>query len=429
MKKLMDKKMFLKKSDIIGIQRLAEDRFVKQNNIYVPVSTLLASLESFEELLKRDEQREKDGFSKKIKIRRVLAGPGKIIAVPSVEEEKLIHGEFEPKQPSGDSDEEGEEGESEAGHGEGEVGDVIGEASPEGEEDGNGPQAGDEPGEHGIEAEAYKLGKELSEKFQLPNLKDKGKKVPTDKYTYDLTDRHRGSGQVLDKKETLKSIVKTNISLGRFDKDDVDTSKLVVGPNDKVYRLLSREKIWKSQAVVFFLRDYSGSMYGEPTKAVVTQHLMIYAWLLVQYEKLVIPRFIVHDTDAEEVSVEDYFRKSAGGGTFIPSGYKKINEIVEGESLARDYNIYIFQGTDGDDGDSGREAIPEIKKILGYANRMGVCVVKSPYWGENISIFEDYMKKENIPNDRELFRMHVMSSVDVTEEKNIEAIKELIAQD
>ena len=95
----------------------------------------LASLESFEELLKRDEQREKDGFPKKIKIGKVLAGLGKVIAVPYVKEEKLIHGEFEQK-----VDEEGNvlwEEENIAGHGEGEVGDVIDEGSPEGEDGGD----------------------------------------------------------------------------------------------------------------------------------------------------------------------------------------------------------------------------------------------------------------------------------------------------
>jgi hypothetical protein len=389
-------------------------------------------MESFDELLKRDEQRKKDGFEKKIKIKKVLAGPGKIIAVPSVEEEKLIHGEFEPASDQAES-KDGELGDDNLpGQGKGEVGDVVAEKPIESDGEGEceDPRAGQDPGEHGIEAEAYKVGQELSEKFQLPNLKDKGKKVPTDEYIYDLTDRHRGSGQVLDKKETLKSIVKTNVSLGRLDKDRIDTTKFVVGPNDKVYRILSKEKVWKSQAVVFFLRDYSGSMSGEPTKAVVTQHLMIYAWLLVQYEKLVIPRFFVHDTQAKEVSVEDYFKKSVAGGTIISSGYKAINKIVDGEALARDYNIYVFQGTDGDDWDSsGEEAIPEIKKILNYANRMGVSVLKNSYHGDKKTIFEQYMKKSSILEQKDVFRMHVMPSTDVTEDKNIEAIKELIAQD
>ncbi|MDP3785272.1 MAG: DUF444 family protein, partial [bacterium] len=363
---------------------------------------------------------------KKIRIGRILAGPGKVIMVPHVAEEKLIHGEFEPA-------EDGEE--STVGSGKGEVGDVIGEQSIFGEGEGDGDsedsQAGEGEGEHGIEAEAYQLGKKLVEEFQLPNLKDKGKKVPTDEYIYDLTDRHRGSGQLLDKKATLKSIIKSNFALGRCDKDNIDTSKLIVGPQDKIYRVLSRETVWKSQAMIFFLRDYSGSMSGEPTRAAVSQHLMIYSWLLVQpiYNKLVIPRFIVHDTRAKEVSVQDYFRKSDGGGTLIASGYRKINEIVDGEGLARNYNIYVFQATDGDDGDDGDEAIPEIEKILSYVNRMGVCVLKHPYYGDRESIFEDYINESGLLDIRELFRMHTMLSVGVTDDQNIEAVKALIAQD
>ena len=389
------------------------------------------ALESFDELLKRDEQRKQDGFKKKIKIRRILTGRGKIILAPFVEEEKLIHGDFEPI---------GEHGEDEAGHGEGEIGDVILEEpilgssendgdDGDGDEEDDNPRAGDGEGEHGITTEAFKLGKELSEKLNLPNLKNKGKKIPTDQYIYDLTDRHRGSGQFLDKKETLKRVVKSNIALGRIDKNCIDTGKLIVGPQDKVHRVLSREKVWKSPAVVFFLRDYSGSMYGDPTQAVTEQHLMIYSWLLFQHEKLLIPRFIVHDTVAREVSVRRYFTESSGGGTFIPSGYRKITEIVESEGLSRDYNVYVFQGTDGDDDDDGEEAIPEIEKILGYVNRMGVSVLKGPYGGDKKNIFEKYIEAGKFLERKDLFRMHIMPGHGVTDEQNYEAIKALIAQD
>lgn len=424
-----DKNRHMTELDILGTKRATQARL----RISIPFRSpgLISSLESLDDLLKRDKRREEDGFPKKIKFRSILVGPGKIISVPYIEEEKLIHGEFEPKSKSDEGGgESGDLGET-PGSGGGEVGDVIGEGPIHGGGEGEGedPRAGKEPGEHGIEEEVYQKGKELSEKFQLPNLRDKGKKVPTDEYIYDLTDRHRGSGQVLDKKETLKSIVKTNIALGRFDKDKIDMTKFVVGPNDHVFRVLSREKVWKSQAVVFFARDYSGSMWGEPTKVIVSQHLMIYAWLMVQYEKLVIPRFFVHDTEAKEVSVEEYFGLSTGGGTLIPSVYKEITKTVEGESLAQNYNIFVFQGTDGDDFDDGRLAIPEIEKILGYANRMGVCVLKHPSYSDRETPFEQYVKKGNFIERSDVFRIYTMSSEGVTDDDNVDAIKELIAQD
>src|SRR6056297_2302391 len=77
-------------------------------------------LRSFEELLERDRQREKDGFPRKIKIGR-LVRPGhknKVSVVPTTVEEKFIHDNVTAK--------EYEEGES-GGAGDGEEGEVIGE--------------------------------------------------------------------------------------------------------------------------------------------------------------------------------------------------------------------------------------------------------------------------------------------------------------
>ncbi|MDP3731361.1 MAG: DUF444 family protein [bacterium] len=383
--------------------------------------------ETFDELLKRDEQRVADGFKKKIKLKRVLVGHDKVLTVPYVEEEKLLHGDFEPT---------GEHGEDEAGRGEGEIGDIIARSRPQGgggdsgdDEDDDSSDAGEgNGGEHGLESDIFQLGKELTEKLKLPNLKDKGKKVPTDDYIYDLTDRHRGSGQFLDRKETLKSIIKSNVALGLVSGDNVDPSKLAIGPHDYIFRVLSKEKVWKSPAVVFFMRDYSRSMYGAPTKAVVDQHLMIYSWLMVQHEKLVIPRFIVHNAEAKEVPAHRYFGANSSGGTFIPSGYSKIMEIIVEENLARNYNLYLFQGTDGEDDDDGQVAIPWVKKLLEFFNRIGVSVLNT-FRGEQKTVFEKYIAEGGFLDQKDLFRMHVMSSKNPSETDNQEAVKALIAQD
>lgn len=414
----------------------------------------ITALESIEDLIQRDKNREKDGFQRKIRWRRVLQDQNKVLRVPYVIEEKLVHGRFEPdnivsiepalripvshylavNQP--------DIGET-PGHGDGKVGDVIGEIPIRdiGDEDGDsgddgdqpGPGAGDDENEH-FEEEAYEIGKRITEQLKLPNLKDKPKKVQTDEYTYDLTDRRRGSGQVLDKRATLNRILKTNVILQRIGIDNIDTTKMIVSPNDLVFRVLSKEIVWKAQAMVFFARDCSGSMFGDPTRALLSQHLMIFAWLMYWYEKRVIPRFFVHDHAAQEVNARQYFTFNSWGGTYIPSVYKKINQEVEGEDLQRKYNIYVFQGTDGDDGDNGTEAIPEIKKILSYASRMGVTLFKYPYYvNQNMkTIFEEYVERGEILKRRDVFRMHIMPYDywrRISDEMNKEALKALIAQD
>ncbi|MBU5612094.1 DUF444 family protein [Geomonas azotofigens] len=381
-------------------------------------------MKALDELLERDRQREKDGFPRKIRVGRLIkpgkGGKGKIVVVPSTEEEKLLH---DPTiRPPG-------EGGSTGGSGKGEEGEVIGEQKVRetGEEPGQGPGQGE--GEaHEMGASAYELGRVLTEQFQLPNLKEKGKKRSFTRYIYDLTDRNRGSGQVLDKKATLRKIVETNISLGNLpDPSDMDPTRFLISPRDKVYRIFSQEKDYEPQAMVFFLRDYSGSMAGKVTELVATQHVMIYSWLLYQYAGQVESRFILHDTEAKEVpDFDTYYNSRVAGGTEVASAYKLVNEIVEKENLAADYNIYVFHGTDGDDWDTGGDkSIPELVKILSYVSRMGVTIAE--HAGTQWTEVARYLENSGLLRDKpDLLRMDIMHE-DAEEARVIEGIKRLIS--
>ena len=389
-------------------------------------STPNVSIRSIDELLERDNQREKDGFPRKINVGRLIkpgkSGKDKIVIVPSTVEEKFMH------DPSLQTDED----QSGGGSGDGEEGEVIGEQpvrAPEGE-GGEGPGQG-EGGQHEMESNAYDLGKILTEQFELPNLKDKGKKRSLTRYTYDLTDKHRGFGQLLDKKATLRKIVETNIHLGHLsDVGNIDPSRFLISPSDLVYRILSREKDYESQAMVFFLRDYSGSMAGKSTALVVAQHVMIYSWLLYQYAMQVETRFILHDTEAKEVpDFYTYYNSRVAGGTQVSSAYRLVNEVVEKDNLTRDYNIYIFHGTDGDDWDTdGKESIPELKKMLTYANRVGITIAEHTTHSSSETEVEKYLKKSALLEDKpKLLRLDVMQE-DADEPRLIEGIKHLISE-
>lgn len=388
-----------------------------------PKPTGYQALQTIDDLLERDKQREKDGFPKKIhlgKIAKPAKGKkGKIIIVPVTTEDKFIHDDRFGLHGLG---------QGEGGSGEGEEGDVIGETPVYGEgEEGEGAGTG-EGGEHGIESRAYELGKTLTEKFELPNLQDKGKKKVFKQYTYELTDKNRGHGQLLDKKATLKKILETNLTLGNIpDKKNIDTTKFLVHPKDKIYRILSREEEYESEAVVFFLRDYSGSMYGKPTEVVVMKDLFIYAWLLYQYEKQVTPRFIVHDTEAKEVpDFHTYYNLSIAGGTDVHTSFELVNDIVEKENLAKDYNIYVFYGGDGEDWFDGKETIKEIKKILTYTNRLGITIAEQLY--TPLSRVEHYIKNSGLLEEKpDLIRLDSMKAEKATEERIVEGIKKLIS--
>lgn len=389
-------------------------------------SNYTLNIQSIDDLLERDKQKEKDGFSRKIRIGRLIkpgrSGKDRFVIVPTTVEEKFIHDRVRQTDSEEDS--------SSGGSGDGEEGEVIGEQPVrEGSGEGTGPGQG-ESGPHEIESSAYDLGKILTEKFELPNLKDKGKKKSLTRYSYDLTDRNRGFGQILDKKATLRQIVETNLNLGNIpDINDIDPTSFIIAPQDKIYRILSKEKDYESQAMVFFIRDYSGSMSGKPTELVVTQHILIYSWLLYQYANQVESRFILHDTEAKEVpDFYTYYNSKVAGGTQVSSAFKLVNKIVIKENLEPDYNIYIFHGTDGDDWDSqGKKAIPELKKMIKYSNRIGITIAQNSYSSGSKSEVQRYIEKSGLLNSHpDKIRMDVVND-DANEARLIEGIKKLIS--
>ena len=377
---------------------------------------------SIDDLLEWDKQRDKDGFPRKIRVGRMVkpgkGGRDKIVVVPTTVEEKFIHDRsFDPTKE-----------EQSGGTGEGEEGEVIGEEPVRGDAGAGGAGEG-ETGPHEMESSAYDLGRLLTEQFELPNLKEKGKKRALARYTYDLTDKNRGFGQFLDKKASLRKILETNIGLGNIsDWDNIDPTRLLVAPNDMIYRILSREIDYESQALVFFIRDYSGSMHGPPTEVVVSQHVLIYSWLLYQYARQVESRFILHDTEANEVpDFYTYYNSKVAGGTKVVSAYRLVNKIVDQENLAQDYNIYVFHGTDGEDWDTeGKETVPELKKMLTYANRMGITIAHENSGAEKKTVVEKYVVDSKLLEEKpDLLRLDVVQ-VSADETRLIEGIKKLI---
>ena len=385
----------------------------------------VASLQTLDELLERDKQREKDGFPRRIRIGKV-AKPVKgkqsqVVIVPSTTEPKLYHYSAS------------EEEETTGGAGEGQEGEVIGEAPAQpqqGEGEGQGAGHGDDSG-HDISSEAYDLGRVLTERFSLPNIKEKGKKRSMTQFTYDLTDRNKGFGQVLDKNATLRQVVKTNILLGTINENDpINTEDLILSPRDHVYRILSREVDYENQALVFFVRDYSGSMQGNPTETIVTLHLFIYSWLMYQYQNNVTTRFILHDTKAKEVpDFYTYHNSIVAGGTNVYPAFQLINEIIEKEQLAKDNNIYIFYGTDGDDWEEdGKQMLEALRKTLYYANRTGITIAKNS-WSQNTkTTVEQYIEKSGLLKEKEkLLKLDVIPSNGRDDDRIIEGIKKLIS--
>lgn len=386
----------------------------------------VARFKTLEELLEQDKKREEDGFPRKIRLGKIVKPgneeEGQVVVVPTTTESKLYHD---------DSVTQDQEDQSTGGSGDGEEGEVIGE-QPARPEKGEGTGAGQgEGGDHKVSSGAFELGKVLTEQFHLPNLQDKGKKRSLTRFVYDLTDRNRGFGQLLDKKATLKRVIKSNILLGRIDPSKpLNTEDMIIDPKDLEFRILSREKDFESQAVVFFLRDYSGSMEGKPTETVTTQHLFIYSWLMYQYKSNVESRFIVHDAQAKEVKdFYTYYRSQVAGGTQVYPAFQLVNEIVEREQLHKNYNIYVFYGTDGDDWDStGKTTLEAINQMLTYTSRVGITIARNAWTRAGTDTYvEKYIKNSNLlETHSNLIKLDSIDANHVSEDRIIEGIRKLV---
>jgi len=413
-----------KKNDLIvnGLYEINDqDLFISLNK-----EDFKVNLFTIEELLAKDKQREEDGFPRRIRlgkyIKPIKGSQEKIVVVPTTTEPKFYHDDS--------ITEDGEE--NTGGSGDGEEGEVIGEqqAEPqegEGEEQGAGQGEGSD---HDLIEDAFDLGKVITKKFELPNLKPKGKKLSTNKYVYDLTDINRGFGQYLDKKATIKRIIETNIMLDKLTPgNEISPQDLIINPQDQIFRILSKEKDFEAQATVFFVRDYSGSMMGEPTEAIVMQHLFIYSWLMYQYQNQVNVRFILHDSDAKEVpDFYTYYKSNVAGGTNVFPAYELVADIIEKEQLYRDNNIYIFHGTDGDDWDEdGEKAISAVRRFLPYISRMGITVAKNSWGSEDRdTTVEKYFENSGLLKEKhDLIRMDGFAASQGTEDRIIEGIKKL----
>ncbi|MBT8360446.1 MAG: hypothetical protein KJO32_05785, partial [Deltaproteobacteria bacterium] len=92
------------------------------------------------------------------------------------------------------------------------------------------------------------------------------------------------------------------------------------------------------------------------------------------------------------------------------------------------YNIYVFHGTDGDDWDvKGEEALPELEKMLTYANRIGITIAENSYGVTGRSDVERYIKSSGLLEEKSaLLRLNVLGR-ESNESGLIEGIKALIS--
>ncbi len=253
----------------------------------------------------------------------------------------------------------GEEQEG-VGQGEGEVGDVIEEVPSAPAEGGGGTGAGD----HFLEVELpyEELMEMIAQDLELPRLEPKGKKTITIPFGAYTGVRPVGPESLRIFKRSHKRALKRTIASGNYDPLD---PKIILFPEDKRYRAQENDTRPYANAAVFLLRDISGSMGEDFNKVVRVVSRLFDYWIHQHYSGQVDVRYFMHDTELKpEVSRDEFYQSTSGGGTAFAPAYKGITQIIEQDHPAALWNNYCLHFTDGDpfleDRKPAREALKEL---------------------------------------------------------------------
>jgi uncharacterized protein len=313
------------------------------------------------------------------------------------------------------------------GQGEGDVGQPLPGQQPAKPQRGKGGKAGNEAGEHEIEVDVNldEMLEILGEILELPNIEEKGKKVSITTKKIRWTNlRKTGPEATLDIRRTIRNSIIRNMIEGSFDPEMDDSPPIMIEADDK------RHKVWdevlekKANAVIIAMMDISGSMGEEQKEIVRTEMFWIESWLKRQYNDLEII-YIVHDTQAKIVDHDIFYRISEGGGTNISSAYALCEQIIKNRYPAKDWNIYPFHFSDGDNWSSEDDALcVKILKetILPSCNQFSYAQVTSK-WGSGKfkEVLERFMEDLD-----ETSRNRLVISLIKNKDGILESIKEFL---
>jgi uncharacterized sporulation protein YeaH/YhbH (DUF444 family) len=111
-----------------------------------------------------------------------------------------------------------------------------------------------------------------------------------------------------------------------------------------------------TQAVMFCLMDVSGSMTEWHKEMAKRFFMLLYLFLVHNYEKVEIV-FVRHHTDAKEVTEEQFFHDRDTGGTLVSTGIQLVLDIIKERYNPANWNIFVSQASDGDNWSNDNEKV------------------------------------------------------------------------
>lgn len=283
-------------------------------------------------------------------------------------------------------------------------GQQIGKGQEAKEEKGSGEKPSNEKGEEFYEVEITleELAYYLFNDMELPDLEKKTiKNITGNKYQ-----RHgyrpKGIRPRLDKKKTAIQRLKRKAAQKKENSSPEDDERFPYSDNDLTYRHIREVKKHSSNAVIFFVMDISGSMTKQKKFLARSFFFLLYQFINQRYKTLDVV-FVSHDTQAYEVTEDQFFKRGSSGGTIVSSALKKVDEIIGQRYHPDAWNIYTFQCSDGDNWPDDMALMMEAaESVRSKCQLFGYCEIdpdsERMKWVSSMSTVSEEFEKINRKN-------------------------------
>lgn len=282
------------------------------------------------------KRKELKKFIKNGSIVRRRGKNGKItIALPRIDIPRIVFGD-------------NDEG---VGRGGGKPGDVIGKDPKPG--DGKNGATNDHGEGMVVNVDLDEILKMLEEEWELPPLKPKPSQVLQEERIKYNDISLVGPESLRHNRRTFQQALKRCCASGQatemiYRPGHVDPIPAVnIIKSDKRYRQYKVINEPSSNAVIFFARDWSGSMDAYKCDIVSDMSWWIEHFISRNYDR-VERVYVGHDTIAEECDSKKFYKYRQGGGTNCSSAFQYIAKQFENRFPPNQWNIYVLYFTDGD---------------------------------------------------------------------------------
>lgn len=266
------------------------------------------------------------------------------------------------------------------GRGPGKPGDVI-------DRDDDGDGKGRQPGEGHVDGVTIQVSLEeilkfLKEELNLPNLLPKPNQTYEEEVVKYNSISLSGPEALRHPRRTILQGLKRSCATGEIEQlhrpPGFAQSVRLIRPinSDKRYRQYRIIKKPSSNAVIFFARDGSGSMDQYKCDIVSDMAWWIDLWVRSFYTR-VERVYVWHDTEAQEVDENKFYRYRYGGGTYCSSALKYIGKQFKNRFTPDKWNSYIFYFTDGENWDNDNNVFCDFiqKELAPIVNFIGISQV------------------------------------------------------